>query len=330
MNQDHVLPCTQSAATSRRAFLSSAASAGALPLALAARTEAAAATNQPASPATAIDFSRSFSHYTYPSPRIWVRIQVECRLELFDRTIGQSDEYLLSVRTQTGLRTKPPSDKIDPGYDFWMIFSKNHVLVRRVHASSYTFNPSRFERSTFVDVGWHLERCPAQALATGAAIKKAMRAWQPVVARTEFLGAGGKRGFAIEYPVKWGDGNDDNTFRVETGPVLLLDPEKAQVGKPLKIDDFQWAYLDYHSFNEVRCFLERPTSILSAATYREPNRRNPPLTEEQLARIEARLFTGWEPPIPVATLRKLLETDHYSGVKDPVPAVTRLYALEQH
>src|SRR5262245_27022255 len=119
----------------RRAFLGSCAASGLL-------LDAASAADAPEKQPTAIDFSRSFCHYVPRSDPLWVRIQIECRCEVFDRDAGQADEYLLTVRTQTGLRTEPPSDKLDPGYDFWMIFSRKHVYIKRVHTSSYNHNPS--------------------------------------------------------------------------------------------------------------------------------------------------------------------------------------------
>ena len=104
------------------------------------------------------------------------------------------------------------------------------------------------------------------------------------------------------------------------------DPEQVEVGKSPEFDDWKWAYLDYRSWDRVRCFIEQDTSILSGATYQDKHRRNPPLTAEQVAAIEERLFAGWEPPIPFDSLRKLFRTSHYSSVVH-VPAATRLYAL---
>ena len=281
---------------------------------------------------TATDFSRSFCHYTATGEkRIWVRIQIECRCQIFDRSWGDSDEYLLTVKTQTGLRTQPPSDALDPGYDFWMIFSKKHVFIKRVHTSSYNHNPTRNKVEDFEATGWHLEPSPARELRSGAEIREALEAWLPLVARSEFVDADGLRGYVIEYPVKWADGNPDNTFRIETGPVVLLDTEKVKVGQSPDFDDFQWAYLDYRSLDQVRCFLERSTSILSGATYQPPAhvpRRHPALTAEQVARIEGRLFEGWKPPIPVDQLRRLFQTDHHSAIAH-LPVATKLYALEQ-
>ena len=311
-------------AVNRRAWLAGALSLSSLPL--------AACLNRPSQRAetTATDFSRSFCYYIPKTQKIRVRIQIECRCEVFDRSRGLSDEYLLTVRTQTGLRTHPPSDHLDPGYDFWMIFSRRHVLIRRVHTSSYSLNPSRPGVDRFHSSGWRLQPSPAKLLASGKDIREAVQSWRPLVARSEFVGDDPSRGYLIEYPVKWADGNPDDTFRVETGPVVLLDPQRLEVGRSLEFDDFQWAYLDYRSFDRVRCFLEKPTSILSGATYQPPDRlprRHPALTGEQVAQISNRLFTGWQPPLPAEQLRKLFQTDRYSAV-DHRPVSTTLYALD--
>ena len=315
---------TVSKAVNRRTWLAGALSLSSLPL--------AACLNRSSKSAgvTATDFSRSFCYYVPKNQEILVRIQIECRCVVFDRSSGQSDEYLLTVRTQTGLRTDPPSDHLDPGYDFWMIFSKRHVLIRRVHASSYNLNPSRPGVDRFHSSGWRLQPSRASLLNSGKEIREAVRSWRPLVAVSEFVGEDPSRGYRIEYPVKWADGNPDHTFRVETGPVVLLDPDRTEVGRSLEFDDFQWAYLDYRSFDRVRCFLEKPTSILSGATYRPPDRlprRHPALTGRQVARIRKRLFSGWKPPLPFDRLRKLFQTDHHSAV-DHRPVSTTLYALD--
>ena len=308
----------------RRAWLAGALSLSSLPL-------AACLNRRPELPdTTATDFSRSFCYYIPRNREILVRIQIECRCEVFDRSSGLSDEYFLTVRTQTGLRTDPPSAHLDPGYDFWMIFSRKHVLIRRVHASSYNLNPSRPAVDRFHSSGWRLHPSPATFLNSGKEIREAVQSWRPLVAVSEFVGEDPSRGYRIEYPVKWADGNPDDTFRVETGPVVLLDPDRAEVGRSLEFDDFQWAYLDYRSFDRVRCFLEKPTSILSGATYQPPDRlprRHPALTGKQVSRIRKRLFSGWKPPLPFDRLRKLFQTDHHSAV-DHRPVSTTLYALD--
>jgi len=261
--------------------------------------------------AQAIDFSRSFCYYDTDAGKVWVRVNVECRCEVFDRSTGESDEYLLSVRTQTGLRTDPFSDLEDPGYDFWFIFSKRHVYVRRTLASSYGDGSSRRPIESFQSPGWRVHRAPATPLTSGTDLRDALRSWHSVVARTEFLAADGVHGYRIEYPVKWADGNPDGSFRVETGPVVLLDPERARVGTSPQFDDFQWAYLDYRSKDSTKVFLERPTPVL-AGTMWASHLRNPRLTPVQRTTIEDRLFKGWKPPIPVEALKKVFERDHYS------------------
>ena len=167
----------------RRSLLAGAASLAVYPVS----TCSSAPSEPDATSPTATDFSRSFCHFQ--GAKIWVRIQIECRYQVFDRNTDQVDEYLLTVRTQTGLRTG--------------------------------------------------------------------------------------------------------------------------------------------SFGRVRCFLERPTSILSSATYSPPERhprRNPPLTTEQVTRIENRLFRVWYPPlIPTENLQQLLQTDHYSAIRY-LPIKTMMHA----
>ena len=290
----------------RRQFLAGAACAA--PLAF----QTDHAQGKSAEGAKAIDFARSFCYYDSKDDKVWVRVNVECRCEVFDRSTGAADEYLLSVRTQTGLRTDPLSDVNDPGYDFWFIFSKPYIYIRRTLASSYGDSSSRHPTKNFQSPGWHVRRSPATPLNSGAELRDALRNFHSVVARTEFLAADGVHGYRIEYPVKWADGNPDGSFRVETGPVVLLDPELARVGTSPEFDDFQWAYLDYRSKDRVKVFVERPTPILSGALWKNTRMRNPKLTPKQRTAIEDRLFKGWEPPVPMDTLKRVFERNHYS------------------
>jgi hypothetical protein len=312
----------------RRTFLTSAVSGSSLLLSFRSPPGVASPHTQVGAQPTTIDFARSFC-YCIPKPEsIWVRIQIECRCEVFDRTSDVTDEYILGVRAQTGLHKEP---KVDPGYDFWVIFSKKYVYNKRVHTSAYNNNPNRVPVDEYGPIGWHLQPCTATPIHSAAEFRRALRAWQRITARSVFATADGSRGFAIEYPVKWADANlSTDAFRVETGPVILLDQNRARVGNDLAFDDFQWAYLDYHSFDQARCFLERPTSIFSNVAYLTSTTTpspNPALTMKQVEQIEKRVFTGWKPPIPVSALQNLFQTNHYSTVTH-LPVTTSVYALD--
>jgi hypothetical protein len=316
----------------RRGFIASAVFSGALFSPLRTLQRAAQAQDQAkdiSGETIVTDFSRSYCHCIPKPGSIWVRIQVECRCEIFDRTKGLSDEYILGVKAQTGLHRDPA---VDPGYDFWVIFSKKYVYNKRVHTSSYNNNPNRVAVNDYGPIGWRLQPCAATPIRSAEEFDKALRGWLPITARTVFATADGSRGFAIEYPVKWADTNlKTAAFRVETGPVILLEMDRARVGNDLEFEDFQWAHLDYHSFDQVRCFLERPTPILENAAYQASSNtpsHNAPLTPRQLQDIEKRLFTGWKPPISMSALQKLFQTNHYSTVAH-LPVKTTLYALNQ-
>lgn len=280
---------------------------------------------------TSIDFSRSYCFYVPAGHSIWVRIQAECFCEVIDNESGERDEYVLGVRTQTGLRTDPPSDHLDPGYDFWMTFSRDFVYVKRNHASFHTNNPTRVPVGEFISTGWHLQPAEATPLDTPAAILDALKRAARLTARTEFTSEDGQRTYRIEYPIKWADGDDvKNAFRVETGPVLLLDPERVRTGTPVEFDDFTWSYLDYHDFMSVRCLMERPTSVLTGATYPaspETPRRHAALTTDQVAALRLRLFEDAASTITAGELEVLLQTNHYSDVAVR-SARTEIYSLD--
>ena len=317
----------------RRKFLS-ACSASSLMLADGSCAAADDGAAPPAgdAPTTAVDFSRSFLYCTPKGTDIWVRPQIECICQVFDRRTGAVDEYVLSVVAKTGL-TRSSSGVLQPGYDYWIIFSKQYVYTRRTHTSSYFNNPTTLELDEFGMAKWRLQRVAATRLHSAADLRRALEAWEPLVARTEFSSGDRSRGFVIEYPVKWADFSlTEDKFRIETGPVVLLDMQRNRAGEPAKFEDFQWAHLDYRSFDQVRCLLDQPTPILTGASFTPPaehqrdRRRHPALTSADVKQIETRCFDWPASPIPAKAMRELLQTDHYSAVAD-YRAATELYSL---
>jgi hypothetical protein len=320
----------------RRAFLAGAGSLAAA-TALGWRnqaSEASAATSAAADEPTAIDFAHSFMHCAPNKSGIWVRVQMECLCELADRSAGRAHQFALGVVAKTGLGKNPADGKLTPGYDYWLIFTRDTIYTRRTHASVYLQNPTILTASEFGPIGWELRRAAATPLNDGPAIRRALQGWQRIVARTQLTSRDGTRTWTIDYPVKWADcGTDKESYRVETGPVIILDPDRFKPGDSLKVEDFQWTHLDFSSSERVRCLVERPTSILSEAMFFPPRedkregRLNPSLTVSQVQSIEDRLFSGWDAPLPVEKLKELFKTDHYSDAAE-LPATNTLFSID--
>jgi hypothetical protein len=265
---------------------------------------------------------------------IWVRIQMECFCRLIDRASGKSDEFALGVVAKTGLTKDPKSPgALTPGYDYWLIFSKDTVYTRRTHASVYLRNPTTLNEAEFGKFGWKLVSSSGTKLSDVAAIKTALESGKRLIARSEFASANGARSYQVEYPVKWADcGVDKKQYRVETGPVVLLDPERAMQGKSPVPEDFQWAYVDFRQADSVRLLLDRPTPILSEAGFFPPkedkreSRPNPPLTAEQVALLQKCVGADGA-PIPPKGMRELFSTDHYSDAAER-KSINTLYAID--
>jgi hypothetical protein len=281
----------------------------------------------------AIDFPRSFLYCSPTGSGIWVRVQIECCGYLTDLASNESNEYIMGVVAKTGLSPMGNTGEIAPGYDYWIIFSKTHVFTKRSHSSAYLNNPTVLEHKDFGKADWRLQRVSAEPLRSPADIRRALEAWRRMAAKTVFTSADGARQFTVEYPVKWADYSlKSDGYRVETGPVFLLDADKLEVGVAPRFDDFQWAYLDFHDFDRARCLVEQPTSVLADATFTPPaehgreNRENPALTEDQVKEIHDALNSGDRVKVPRETVRQLLSTDHYSLARD-VTVRNELYAL---
>lgn len=321
------------AAWSRRHFM--AASGAAVVTAAmgraAAQTQGAGPVGHPAS--EAIYFPQSFLHCSPNHSGIWVRIQIECRGRLIDTATGKTDEYVLGVVAKTGLTTDPATGGRAPGYDYGVIFSKSHVFTKRTHTSSYFNNPTVLKHEEFGSAEWRLKRVPADQLASPVEIHDALKDWRELSATTTFESADGARRYTVEYPVKWADCSlQRDAFRVETGPIVLLDPDQLKVGQTPRFEDFQWAHVDYHAFDRVRLLLERKTSIFEGAAFNPPHedgrqfRENPALSAEQLDQIKTRVFSEEHAPLSPDRMRDLLSTDHYSATRE-VRAETELYTL---
>ena len=283
----------------------------------------------------AIDFPNSFLYCSPTDSGIWVRAQLECRGCLTDLASGESNEYVLGVMAKTGLTPDPRTGQMAPGYDYWIIFSKTHVFTKRSHSSAYLNNPTVLEQKDFGEANWRLQRVSAEPLLTAADIRGALAAWRRIAAKTVFTSADGARQYTVEYPVKWADySQKTDGFRVETGPVFLLDPDKTRVGAVPAFEDFQWAHFDYHNFDAVRCILEQPTSILADATFTPPaehgrqSRNTAALKDAQVKEIQDALYSGNHVTLPRDTVRSLLSIDHYSRASD-VSVTNELYALAE-
>jgi hypothetical protein len=279
-----------------------------------------------------IDFPGSYLYCAPTKSGIWVRVQVECRGTVTDLASGATDEYVMGVMAKTGLTPDPHTGKVAPGYDYWIIFSKTHVFTKRSHSSAYLKNPTVLEHKDFGEANWRFRRVPAELLRSAADVSGALKNWRRMSAKTVFISADGARQFAVEYPVKWGDYSlQGEAFRIETGPLFLLDPNKQRVGRVPEFEDFQWAHVDFHSFDRVRLLVEQETSLLADATFVPPvedgreNRKNPAVSEAQVQEIQDALNSS-KISLPHATVSSLLSTEHYSQAND-VPAKNELYVL---
>lgn len=314
----------------RRTFLASLPAGAAMASTLATGRAARAAED---AAIQAIYFPLSFLHCTPTNSGLLVRVQAECVGRVIDHDTGRSDEYVMGVVARTGLTLDAAGNRT-PGYDYWIIFSDTHVFTRRAHASSYAANPTTLTHAQFGVARRRLHALAARELRHAADVRDALQRWLPLTAVTRFDSPDGRRSFEVEYPVKWADfGLDRDQFRVETGPVFLLDPAQQRAGTAPRFEDFQWAHLDYHDFEHVRCLLDVPTSIFTDATFTPPHehgreaRPHAALTTAQAQQIHDRLRHGWDAPLPPDKMDLLLSTDHYGEVADRAGR-TRLFAFE--
>ena len=228
---------------------------------------------------------------------------------------------MLGVVAKTGLTPIPEGGALAPGYDYSLIFSRTQVYTKRSHASALFNNPSGQSIEDFGEAGWKLHEVPAEPLVNPREIQAALQAGQSITAQTRFESRDGARVWHVTYPVKWADcALDGSAFRIETGPVLFLDPELHRPDTPPAFEAFQWMHLDYHALQGVRCLVEQPTPLFSDAEY-APGRDRVGIKADDVAEIRRGAHT-----VTDAQARSLLSTDHY-GVAESRLAAHALFSL---
>jgi len=302
--------------STRRHFLAAAMSSGAL-----------AGTAHGQASESAISFPHSYLYCVPKKSGIWVRIQAECHARLVKLSSGLSQEFVLGTVAKTGVTPLTEGEGHAPGYDYSVIFSNAHVYTKRSHASSFFNNPSTHTIDEFGEASWKLTTRSARLLGTAEEIRGALQNGQLLTARSTFPSDEGEWNWVVEYPVKWADcAVDGSAYRVETGPVLLLNPTYQAAAAPPPFDAFQWAHLDYHDGEEVRCLIESPTSITVDGKY-TPARTRAGLTGEQMENFSAHLARGLD-ALPASRMQALLQTDHYARA-EVRRARHEIFALEE-
>lgn len=230
------------------------------------------------------DFSRSYVRWridTMKKPALTVsrplpmtlnnvRAPLDARAVLTEQATGLEREYVLTVSCQAEQVWVKRDVWHDPPADMCMIAGHNEfMIVKRWdrtekgvmrHPVTLGVQPERqvddpvkcFDRYGIDRATRH-----GRLLEDIDAIVNALSTSGPVVAQTEYVTAGFR--VLLEYPVKVVNFSErERYYQVDTGPVLLPDPDKA--GRPL-IGCMQMAFVAHNSRDWAEFLISAPTPV---------------------------------------------------------------------
>ncbi len=227
---------------------------------------------------TACNFGASFMTWDFPyrpDPRPearhniphgnLARIQLEALLDVIDRESGQSERFVLIAPCRA--EWVYAEDRLFqlPSREYRMIYSQTQQrsMERKITtdgAPTLATPVSNDFRSLTIDVRPYRH---ATRLNTPAEIVAATAAGRPLVARTRLDDPARPWRYVLEYPIKTMNFQPkDNTFQVDTGPVLT--PDFASNAESA-IDRLEMAHVAYNRLDRAEFILRRPTPIKNEA-----------------------------------------------------------------
>ncbi|MEX0642640.1 MAG: hypothetical protein WD468_08055 [Pirellulales bacterium] len=269
-----------------------------------------------------IDFSRSYLRFrldpsrqpaitvTRPMPTsvLNVRINLDCRCELFNRTTEETDEFVLCAPCKTELVGADRDIWMEPNADFRVVASTDEFMVLKSWARNnmpISKHPdmlgiplerqSGLCRDAWTDHGYEVCAISGNQVRTFDEIMGAIRSARPIAARICY--DDGPWRVTIDHPVKTINYSElDDVYQTDTGPILLpdLSPERLARGNRL-IDCFDLAYEAFNSDNWAEFIINVPTQIgdqISVNHYSK-TRRIEPTSNSLVEVVEESQPAGW-------------------------------------
>ena len=255
-----------------------------------------------------IDFSRSYLRFrvdprvqpaitvTRPMPtsELNVRINLECRCELYNRDTNARFEYVLCASCKTELVGADRDIWMEPNADFCVVASRDEFMVLKSwarcemavekHPDVLAVPQERQsgrcrEAWAAYDIQCNLSR--GRALRSVDEIVASIRGDKPIVARIEYQD--GPWSVAIDHPVKTINYSEaDEVYQTDTGPILLPDLSEGRLARGDRmIDCFDLAYAAFNSAGWAEVIINAATEIgggMSVNHYSKARRIEPAVT----------------------------------------------------
>lgn len=208
-----------------------------------------------------IDFSRSFCTWLLPEQPSYGRFSLESCLFYTPTQSPEEHCFILGASVMAAdVYGKGPLLK-DPAYRFELIASQAEYRILR----SYPLPPENEDafadtggetQSRFKTLNIHLCPCEADPLSTGAEILAATLTQRALVG--EILLPFGSQGIRLVFPVKHINCHQDTlAFQVETGPLLMPDPDPPASAEALSPERLTQAYVVFNRLDQAEFCLRR-------------------------------------------------------------------------
>lgn len=252
-----------------------------------------------------VDFGRSFLRWrldrealepvtvSHPMPHSEnnVRISLECRCELVERSSGKSHVYVLGASCKSERVGVARDIWLDPNSDYCLAMSADEFLILKSWAhtgvqvmrypKSLGPQPQRqsgANRDAWAEYSIEIRSAPARPLDSIAEAVAAIRGDRPLVARTEY--DDGDYHVSIEHPVKTINYSQrHNLFQTDTGPILLPDLTPERLGRAERlVECFDLAYSAFNAPGWAEFVVNVPTGVgrgIEVNHYARPRRIEP-------------------------------------------------------
>lgn len=232
----------------------------------------------------AIDFQTSFLSFTIdldkkapgtlthepPYALNTARIQLECSLQLTERSTGRQQRFVLGASCKTEVVGAKQDLFLEPNADFCPIFDDDGYLLIKTYAKADTqveFAPPFSGPQPDRQIGRHddtyekwsinVRERDAELLTSPQQIVNATLEGRALVARTEV--SHGDVSAVIEYPIKTMNGNErDWVYQTDTGPILF--PDFAAAWDEMQ-SNLQLAFSAFNCPEWIQVIVRRPTQI---------------------------------------------------------------------
>lgn len=208
-----------------------------------------------------VDFCRSFATFVTPGRTNNARIQVEAVCELADGA-----QYVL-VASCKAEDTYAERDLFkQPNYDFCAIFGDEEYCIVRVGLPvTACWRDSGRNADRFDEVRIDIAEMDAEVCEDDRAVVEATLGNRLLIGRTEVLDDAGQMVARLTYPIKTMNVNDakhspngDWIFQVDTGPIIVPEPERRT---DLAVERLDLAFIAWNVPDWADLIVLTPTSV---------------------------------------------------------------------